>query len=84
MTNPKTTKLNGKIALVTGASRGIGRATALRLAQDGATVVVHFARDQQAAKTTVEEILANEGESWAIQAELSTIAGVNSLLEKLD
>ena len=49
-------KLNGKVALVTGASRGIGRAIAIRLAQEGALVAVHYGKNRDAAEEVVREI----------------------------
>jgi len=53
--------LTGKTALVTGASRGIGRYTAQRLARDGARVGVHYATNEQAAKDVVTSIDATGG-----------------------
>lgn len=76
--------LTGKIALVTGASRGIGKATALRLATDGAIIAAHFAREQKGAEETVATILGDGGDAFTIQAELSTITGIHSLFEQLD
>ena len=52
-----------KYALVTGASRGIGRAVALRLAQAGMPVIVNYLSNQQAAEAVAEEIRANGGEA---------------------
>jgi NAD(P)-dependent dehydrogenase (short-subunit alcohol dehydrogenase family) len=62
--------LDGKIALVTGGSRGIGRAIAQRLGRDGATVAVVYARDEAAANDTVERIRKNGGRAFALRAEL--------------
>lgn len=62
----------GKVALITGASRGIGRATALRLARDGATVVVNYRRNREAADAVVAEIGARGGRALTICADLES------------
>jgi 3-oxoacyl-[acyl-carrier protein] reductase len=77
-------KLNGKTAIVTGASRGIGRSIALRLAQEGALVVVHYAKNKVAAEEVVSEITENGGTSFAIGAEFHSSSGVNKLIEQMD
>ncbi len=63
--------LNGKVALITGASRGIGRAIAIDLAANGASVVVNYRADDRAADDVVAEIIAAGGEAIAIQADVS-------------
>jgi NAD(P)-dependent dehydrogenase (short-subunit alcohol dehydrogenase family) len=78
------TTLSGKIALVTGGSRGIGRAIALRLARDGAAVAVHYGRNREAADAAVREIEAAGGTAFAIGADLGTLAGVHALYAALD
>ncbi|MGF1430146.1 SDR family oxidoreductase [Kitasatospora sp. LaBMicrA B282] len=62
--------LEGKIALVTGGSRGIGRAIAHRLGRDGATVAVAYARDAEAAHAVVARIRQDGGRAFALHAEL--------------
>jgi 3-oxoacyl-[acyl-carrier protein] reductase len=64
-------RLSGRTALVTGASRGIGRAIAERLAEDGALIAVHYGHDETAAKETVAAIGATGGRAFAIRADLS-------------
>lgn len=71
--------LAGKIALVTGASRGIGQAIALRLARDGATVAVHYHSAESAARAVVGEIAAAGGAAFALQADLSAPSGAAAL-----
>ena len=56
--------LENKIALVTGAGRGIGREIALSLAKEGATVIVNYNGSKERAEAVVEEILAAEAESY--------------------
>jgi NAD(P)-dependent dehydrogenase (short-subunit alcohol dehydrogenase family) len=71
--------LQNKTALVTGASKGIGRATALALARAGAHVVVHYGRSAQEAESLVAEIQTKGGRADAISADLGTADGASSL-----
>lgn len=68
------------MAVVTGASRGIGRAIALALAHEGARVVVNYARSRELAETVVAEILAAGGEALAVRADVSRVEDVDRLL----
>lgn len=74
------TTLNGKIALVTGASKGIGAGIAKELAAAGAAVVVNYATDRAGAESTAHEITASGGRAVAIQADVSRAADVARLL----
>jgi 3-oxoacyl-[acyl-carrier protein] reductase len=73
--------LVGKVAVVTGSSRGIGRAIALRLAQDGAKVVVNYRSDEQAANEVVEQIRSGGGEAVAVQGDVSQVAEAQALID---
>jgi 3-oxoacyl-[acyl-carrier protein] reductase len=75
--------LQNKTALVTGASRGIGRATALALAEAGAQVVVHYGRSAQEAESVVAEIRAGGGRADAISADLATPDGAVLLAKQV-
>ncbi|WP_329389153.1 SDR family oxidoreductase [Streptomyces sp. NBC_01351] len=77
-------KLNGKTALVTGSSRGIGRAIALALAAEGARVAVHYAGNEAAAKETVGTIEAAGGRAFAIRAELGLPGDAQALWAAFD
>src|SRR5262245_36689727 len=76
--------LEGKIAVVTGASRGIGQAIALRLARDGALVCINYHSNADAAKTTVAAIEASGGESFAVQADVGSVEQLGRFFESLD
>jgi 3-oxoacyl-[acyl-carrier protein] reductase len=73
--------LKDKVALVTGASRGIGKAAALALASQGAKVVINYARSSEAAIATVEEITDAGSEAIALQADVSQSAEVDNLFK---
>ena len=75
--------LNGKTALVTGASRGIGRATAAALAEAGAHVLVHYGRSAQEAESLVAEIQKKGGRAEAISADLGTPDGASLLAKQV-
>jgi 3-oxoacyl-[acyl-carrier protein] reductase len=73
--------LTGKVALVTGASRGIGRACALKLAALGAKVVVNYNQNQEAANQVVAEIKAQGGEAIAVQGDVSDFATAQNVVK---
>lgn len=72
-------RLQGQVAIVTGASRGIGRAAALALAAEGATVVVNYASSSQAAEQAVAEIAAMGSQAVALQADVGQADQVEAL-----
>ena len=71
--------LEGKNALVTGGSRGIGRAIAARLAANGAAVVINYSGSRQSAEEAVRDVVAKSGKALAIQADVSKPAEVRRL-----
>ena len=73
--------LDGQIALVTGASRGIGRAVALALAEAGAEVVVNYSSSPDAADAVVSEIQESGGQAYALQANVADEEAVNGLIK---
>ncbi len=72
--------LDGKVAVVTGASRGIGRAIALELARRGAQVVVNFYRSAEAAQEVVEAIQSAGGQALPVQADVSDFGQAQGLI----
>src|SRR5580692_1923248 len=74
--------LNEKVALVTGGSRGIGAAIAKRLAKDGASVAITYAKDVSAASAVVKAIERDGGKAVAIQADAADVEAVKEAVEK--
>lgn len=77
-------RIEGKVALVTGAGRGIGRLVAQRLAEEGATVVVHYNESAAGAEETAELIRSAGGEAVVYQADITKRADVVALFAQID
>jgi NAD(P)-dependent dehydrogenase (short-subunit alcohol dehydrogenase family) len=76
--------LSGKTALVTGASRGIGRAVAIRLGREGALVAVHYGSTRSGAEEVVREIEAAGGRAFTVRADIRSVAEIAAMFETLD
>jgi 3-oxoacyl-[acyl-carrier protein] reductase len=75
-------RLKDKVAVVTGGSRDIGRAISIKLAKEGARVIVNFNNSESGAKETVNEIIAVGGEAVAVKADVSKLGDIENLKAK--
>lgn len=73
-----------KVAIVTGASKGIGKACAIRLAADGYTVVINYSRSDEEAQKTLDEIRANGGDGMIYKADVSNLTEVKKMIREVD
>ncbi len=76
--------LQGKVALVTGASRGIGAATAKRLAQSGAAVVINYHQGREAAQKVLEKVEADGGRGTIVQADVTRRSQVDAMVAAVE
>ncbi len=76
--------LSGKIALITGGSRGIGRACALRLAADGAMTAIHYATNKAAAEQTLSDVKKARGDGFVLGGDLRRYGDIAKLYDVLD
>jgi 3-oxoacyl-[acyl-carrier protein] reductase len=81
MADPSAPMLNRMRTLITGASGALGRAFALRLARDGAALVLHYHSNRDAAYELAEEISGNGGQAHTVAGDLSTVEGANSVVD---
>jgi NAD(P)-dependent dehydrogenase (short-subunit alcohol dehydrogenase family) len=81
--DPTTTKLTGKVALVTGSAKRLGRAIALSLAQEGADVIIHFQNSETEANSAVAEILKLGRRAISVQADLAKSADIRRLFARV-
>lgn len=76
--------ISGKVALITGGSRGIGRAIALRLAKDGVKIVVNYKANEDAAQWVVNAVEQMGGEAMTVIADVSDNSSVDDMVKKID
>ena len=76
--------LSGKFALVTGASKGVGKGIALELARHGCAVAVNYNSDAAGAEATVDEIATNGGRAFTVQANVGSSADVDAMFARVD
>ena len=75
-------KLLGKVAIITGASRGIGRAIAIELGKEGASVVINYSKDEEGAKETLEALRELGGVAYAVKRDVSSFEGADEIINK--
>jgi NAD(P)-dependent dehydrogenase (short-subunit alcohol dehydrogenase family) len=75
--------LNQKHALITGGSRGIGRGIALKFAESGINVAVHYYRNESAAKETLEEVRKRGADGFVVQADICRPAEIMSMFQRV-